>query len=282
MKDSPGGHDAGPGIGDDPGDGTGHRTGHGTGQVLDPGGGTVAGPVLPGADAALFLDMDGTLLEIAARPDAVVVPPDLPELLTRLQAVLGGAVAVVTGRGLAIARGYAGVPSLPIGAEHGAVLDPTLPGAEPLPVPPPEWRRAADEFAAARTGTLAEHKTHGFVLHFRLRPEAAPEALAMLSDLLRDDPRGFHVVPAHAAAELRPVRADKGGAVRRLMAIAPFHGRRPVFIGDDVTDEDGMAACAEYGGYGLRVPDDFAGRPALVRAWLARLATSLEGDGQER
>ncbi|MFC0385042.1 trehalose-phosphatase [Muricoccus vinaceus] len=239
-----------------------------------------SGPPLLGPDAALFLDLDGTLLEIAARPDAVVVPQDLPALLTRLQAVLGGAVAVVTGRGLAVARGYAGVPGLPIGAEHGAVLDPTLPGAVPLPVPPPEWRRAADEFAASRPGTLAEHKTHGMVLHFRQRPEAGPEALALLSGLLREDAQGFHIVPAHAAAELRPVNADKGGAVRRLMAVAPFRGRRPVFIGDDVTDEDGMAACAEYGGHGLRVPDDFAGRPALVRAWLGRVASSLEGDGR--
>ncbi|TPG59207.1 trehalose-phosphatase [Roseomonas nepalensis] len=243
-------------------------------------GAAIHGPVLPGRDAALFLDMDGTLLEIAARPDDVIVPPELPGLLTRLQGVLGGAVAVVTGRGLAVARGYAGVASLPIGAEHGAVLDPALPGAVPLPVPPPEWRRAADAFAAERPGTLAEHKTHGFVLHFRLRPEAGPEALALLAALLREDARGFHVVPAHAAVELRPVDADKGGAVRRLMAVAPFRGRRPIFIGDDVTDEDGMAACAEYGGYGLRVPDDFAGRPALVRAWLGRVAASLEGDGR--
>jgi trehalose 6-phosphate phosphatase len=208
----------------------------------------------------------------------VVVPKELPELLTRLQAALGGAVAVVTGRGLAVARGYTGVPSLPIGAEHGALLDPPLPGAVPLPVPPPEWRRAADEFAAARPGTLAEHKTHGLVLHFRQRPEAGPEALALLVELLRDDSLGFHVVPAHAAAELRPVGADKGGAVRRLMAVAPFQGRRPIFIGDDVTDEDGMAACAEYGGYGLRVPDDFAGRPALVRAWLGRVAAAVAGE----
>jgi trehalose 6-phosphate phosphatase len=230
---------------------------------------------MPGPDTALFLDMDGTLLEIAARPDAVVVPKELPDLLSRLQVALGGAVAVVTGRGLAVARGYTGVPSLPIGAEHGAVLDPALPGAPPLPVPPPEWRRAADEFAAAHPGTLAEHKTHGLVLHFRQRPEAEAEALALLHGLLRDDSRGFHVVPSHAAADLRPVGADKGGAVRRLMAIAPFRGRRPIFIGDDITDEDGMAACAEYGGYGLRVPDDFAGRPALVRAWLSRLAASV-------
>lgn len=235
----------------------------------------LAGPPMPGFDAAFFLDLDGTLLEIAARPDAVVVPPELPELLSRLQEALGGAVAVVTGRGLAIARGYTGVPSLPIGAEHGAVLDPSLPGAVPLPVPPPEWRRAADEWAAARPGTLAEHKTHGLVLHFRQRPEAQAEALALLEELLRGDGHGFHIVPAHAAAELRPVGADKGGAVRRLMAAPPFTGRRPIFIGDDVTDEDGMAACAEYGGHGLRVPDDFAGRPALVRAWLSRVAATL-------
>jgi trehalose 6-phosphate phosphatase len=245
----------------------------------DPGtarlGAAATGPAMPGADAAFFLDLDGTLLEIAARPDAVVVPPDLPDLLSRLQAAFGGAVAVVTGRGLAVARGYAGVPSLPIGAEHGAVLDPALPGAPPLPVPPPEWRRAADEFAAAHPGALAEHKTHGLVLHFRQRPEAEPAALALLAGLLRGDDRGFRIVPAHAAAELRPVAADKGGAVRRLMAVPPFQGRRPIFIGDDVTDEDGMAACAEYGGYGLRVPDDFAGRPALVRAWLGRVAAAV-------
>jgi len=234
-----------------------------------------AGPALPGPETALFLDLDGTLLEIAARPDAVVVPEDLPALLTRLQEALGGAVAVVTGRGLAVARGYAGVPGLPIGAEHGAVLDPALPGALPLPVPPPEWRRRADEWAAARPGTLTEHKTHGLVLHFRQRPEAEPEALALLAELMAEGDRGFRILPAHAAAELRPAGADKGGAVRRLMAVAPFIGRRPIFIGDDVTDEDGMAACAEYGGYGLRVPDDFAGRPALVRAWLGRVAASL-------
>ncbi len=75
--------------------------------------------------------------------------------------------------------------------------------------------------------------------------------------------------------------ADKGGAVHRLMAVEPFRGRRPIFIGDDVTDEDGMAACVEYGGHGLRVPDDFAGRPALGRAWLGRVATSLSGTAGE-
>ncbi|WP_424136847.1 trehalose-phosphatase [Roseomonas chloroacetimidivorans] len=238
----------------------------------------LAGPPMPGPDAAFFLDLDGTLLEIAARPDAVVVPKELPELLTRLHAAFGGAVAVVTGRGLAVARGYTGVSQLPIGAEHGAVLDPPLPGAPPLPVPRPEWRRAADEFAAARPGALAEHKTHCLVLHFRQRPEAGPEAMALLESLINEDSQGFRIVPAHAAVELRPAGADKGGAVHRLMATPPFRGRRPIFIGDDITDEDGMAACAEYGGYGLRVPDDFAGRPALVRAWLSRVVNSMTAE----
>ena len=235
---------------------------------------TPSGPPLPGADAALFLDLDGTLLEIAPRPDEVVVPPELPGLLSALHTRLGGAVAIVTGRPLAVARGFAGVPEIAVAAEHGAVLDPPLPGTPPLPVPDPDWRRAADGWSAERPGTLVEHKTHGIVLHFRLAPEAEGAAVAFMEALLAGAAagHGFHLVPAHAAMELRPLAADKGGAVHRFMAVAPFHGRRPIFIGDDVTDEDGMRAAAAHGGGGLRVPVDFGGRPALVRAWLARLA----------
>ncbi len=232
----------------------------------------MAGPPLPGDDAAFFLDLDGTLLEIAPRPDEVVPPADLSDLLSALHTRFGGAVAIVTGRGLAIARGYAGVPEIAVAAEHGAVLDPPLPGAMALPIPSPAWRRMADEWAAERPGTLAEHKTHCMVLHYRLRPEAEDEAVAFMEGLVAENSEGFRLVPAHAAIELRPAGADKGGAVHRLMAVEPFRGRRPIFIGDDVTDEDGMAACAKYGGGGLRVPLDFAGRPALVRAWLARVA----------
>ena len=234
-----------------------------------------AAPPLPGRDAALFLDFDGTLAELAPRPDLVAVPPELPVTLERLRAALGGAVAIVTGRGLEVARGFLPVPGLTMAAEHGALLDPPDPASPPLPVPAPAWRQAVAEFAAAHEGVVHEQKQHGLVLHFRLAPEAEAGALALLEALAAEAPDDFRVVPAHAAVELRPRFADKGRAVHRLMRRAAFAGRTPIFIGDDVTDEDGIAAAYALGGLGYRMPDDFAGQPSRLRAWLARAAEAL-------
>jgi len=235
-------------------------------------------PPLPDGRAALFLDLDGTLIEIAARPDAVVVPPHLPALLARLSAGLGGAVAIVTGRGLEVARGLTQAPPIAFAAEHGTIIDASglggfsIPPMPPPPSPPPEWRARAEDFARARPGLLLEEKKHGFVLHFRAAPGLGDEATAFLQEMARDS--AFQVMPAHAAAELRPRSADKGTAVRWLMRHAPFAGRVPVFIGDDVTDEYGIAACRELGGTGYRIPLHFPG-PAAVHDWLGRLAGSL-------
>ncbi|MFT8244645.1 trehalose-phosphatase [Roseomonas sp. BN140053] len=236
-------------------------------------------PPLPGRNAALFLDMDGTLIEIAPRPDLVVVPPTLPGTLAQLLAGLNGAVAVVTGRGLEVLRAMLPVPGLSAATEHGARFDPDDGGSPPLPVPPPRWRDAADRFAAAHPGTLAEHKHHGLVLHFRLAPEAETAARHLVEELAAEQPDDFRVVPAHAALELRPRFADKGRAVHRLMQRAAFAGRVPIFIGDDVTDEDGITAAYALGGLGYRMPEDFGGQPAILRDWLARFAAEL---GQER
>jgi len=234
-------------------------------------------PPLPDRQAALFLDLDGTLLEIAPRPDAVVVPPHLPGLLARLSAGLGGAVAIVTGRGLEVARGLTQSPPIAFAAEHGTIIDGSGAAAEIPPLPPPPsppaaWREAAEAFARAHPGLLLEEKRHGFVLHFRAAPTLGPAATAFLEDLVRDS--AFQVMPAHAAAELRPRSSDKGTAVRWLMQHPPFAGRRPLFIGDDVTDEYGIEACKALGGTGYRIPRDFAG-PAAVHAWLTRMADNL-------
>ncbi|UFN50264.1 trehalose-phosphatase [Roseomonas sp. OT10] len=232
-------------------------------------------PPLPAADAALFLDFDGTLAELAPRPDLVAVPRELPVTLERLQAALGGAVAIVTGRGLDVARGFLPVPELVMAAEHGALLDPPDPASPPLPSPHPAWRQAVDDFAATHEGVVREQKRHGLVLHFRLAPEAEGAALALLEALAAEAPDDFRVVPAHAAVELRPRFADKGRAVHRLMQRPAFAGRKPIFIGDDVTDEDGITAAYALGGLGYRMPDDFAGQPSRLRAWLARAADAL-------
>jgi trehalose 6-phosphate phosphatase len=238
-------------------------------------------PIAPDR-AALFLDFDGTLVEIAPRPDAVVIPPALPGLLRRLAARLEGALAIVSGRPLAELDAFLPVP-LAMAGEHGAALRPA-PGAPaerpPLPHPPPEWRRRAEALAARHPGALVEPKAHGFVLHFRQAPEADPPGRALLDELIAgaDD---FAVMPAHMAWEVKPRAVSKAMAVERLMAAPPFAGRVPVYVGDDVTDEAGMAAARAAGGLGLRLQDAF-GTPAALRGWLERLAEDTAAEALAR
>ncbi|MBV1799080.1 trehalose-phosphatase [Siccirubricoccus sp. G192] len=241
-------------------------------------------PLLPGLgpvrDAALFLDFDGTLVEIAPRPDAVRVPPTLPPLLLRLAEGLGGALAVVSGRPLRDLDHFLPVP-IPKAGDHGAALRPVpdAPALVPdLPHPPVAWRARATALLESHPGTLIEDKEHGFVLHYRLAPAAGPEAQVLLAALVAEDPLAFTLLEARMAWEVRPRGASKATAVRALMARPPFTGRVPVFIGDDVTDEEGMEACRSFGGHGFRLDDAF-GSPAALRDWLARAVLPAEARG---
>ena len=128
----------------------------------------------------------------------------------------------------------------------------------------------AEGLAAAHPGVLLERKARGFVLHYRLAPAAGAALHAGLQALMQGSSGGrFQLLTAHMAWEIRPLGADKGRAVAALMALPPFAGRCPVFIGDDVTDEDGMAVARRMGGAGLFVPTVF-GTPGAVRGWLGR------------
>lgn len=222
--------------------------------------------------AALLLDLDGTLLDLAPRPDAVAPAPGLLDHLARLHAALGGALAVVTGRRLDDLDRILHPLVLPAAAEHGAALRPT-PGQAArraaVAAAPAAWRAAAEAFVAAHPGTLLEPKTAGFVLHYRLAPAHGPAARALMQGFAGAG-QGFGLLRADHAWELRPEGIHKGIAVRALMAAPPFAGRLPLFIGDDVTDEDGIAAAEALGGQGFLVPDSF-GSPAAVRTWLATL-----------
>ncbi len=221
---------------------------------------------------ALFLDFDGTLVEIAPTPDAVRVDPALSGMLRTLHDRLGGALAIVSGRPLATLDAFLAPARLPAACEHGVVLRVAADGpAEEADVPsvPEAWRAAAAALAASVPGALYEAKPHGFSLHARQAPAAMPRFEAALRELIAEDGR-FLLLPAHMAWEVKPRAADKGTAVAALMARAPFQDRMPVFIGDDVTDEAAIAAAEALGGIGLRVDDSF-GDPAGVRAWLAQL-----------
>ncbi|KPF62163.1 trehalose-phosphatase [Porphyrobacter sp. AAP60] len=200
---------------------------------------------------ALFLDFDGTLVDIAAKPDAVTVPHGLRQGLDRLSQRLGGALALVTGRSIDNLEDFLGQPKVHLAGSHGG--DVRAPGGvslregRPLPAPVIE---ALNSFAAAH-GLLYERKAHGGALHYRKHPEREADARDFAAELA--DKHGLATKTGKCVIELVWPGADKGGAVDLLAARAPFKGATPVFIGDDVTDEDGFAACARLGGFGIAV-----------------------------
>jgi trehalose 6-phosphate phosphatase len=237
--------------------------------------------LLPPLDrAALLLDLDGTLLDIAPRPDAVVVPSGLPEVLRALRQLLGDAVAVVTGRPVETVDALLGDAVFAVAGEHGGAIR-HRPGQaverSPLPSPPGDWLVEAERLAERHPGALLEHKARGFALHYRAVPAAGLALREALERLLAGSSE-FELLPAHMLWEVRPRGADKGKAVKGLMDRAPFLDRLPVFVGDDVTDEDGFAVAKAMGGMGLRVQDAFVDA-AGVRTWLQAIA--LDGDWPE-
>jgi trehalose 6-phosphate phosphatase len=223
--------------------------------------------------AALMLDMDGTLIDFAPTPDAVVVPAGLPDTLLTLRDALDGALAIVTGRPIeTVDHLFGDVPGA-VAGEHGGAIrhHPGAPIERPdLPTPPPYWLATMETLVRAFPGAVLECKARGFALHYRQAPEAREIFQSALTALIATSTR-FQLHPAHMLWEVRPIGADKGSAVTALMRQAPFAGRLPVFIGDDVTDEDGIRECRKLGGAGYRVDAVFRD-PIGVRSWLHRCA----------
>lgn len=200
---------------------------------------------------ALFLDFDGTLVEIAAGPEAIAVPAALGARLERLAARLDGALALVSGRSIDNIERHLGPLPLHLAGSHGghvrAPCGRTLREAAPLPA------AAAEALAAfaQEHGLLHERKAHGGALHYRARPDLEAATHRFAEALAAG--HGLATRPGKCVIELVWPGADKGGAVNLMAERAPFAGRRPVFIGDDITDEDGFAASARLGGFGIAV-----------------------------
>lgn len=200
---------------------------------------------------ALFLDFDGTLVEIAASPDAVILPQGLARRLEGLNRHLGGALALVTGRSIENLQDFLGPLAVHLAGSHGGDVrapDGTaLRKGEPVPLPVVE---ALSRFAIAK-GLLYERKAHGAALHYRARPELESVACDFAAELA--NVHGLNTKAGKCVIELVWPGANKGGAVDLLAGRAPFAGALPVFIGDDITDEDGFAACTRLGGFGIAV-----------------------------
>jgi trehalose 6-phosphate phosphatase len=218
---------------------------------------------------ALFLDIDGTLLDLAPTPDSVIIPPGLPELLRKLQQKLDGALAILSGRKLADIDHLLG-PGLPCAAEHGMILRDEagcVTHTARRPAAYAQWLKILGNYTESMPGTLIEEKQYSLVLHYRRAPQYEAE-LRQLAERLVADSTDTILLPAHCAFELRARGGGKADALASFMAHLPFTGRKPIFIGDDITDEPAIAKANELGGAGLHVARDFAGKTKAVREWL--------------
>lgn len=236
-------------------------------------------PPLP-RDAALFLDLDGTLVDIVARPEDVRVDEALRQQISRLVRRLDGAVAVVTGRALADVDRLFDPLQLPAAGLHGAERR-SHDGAGTRMQADPEALAAARErlgaLATAHGGLRLEDKGAALAIHFRMAPLLEGLVDAECAALESRFPEAFQLQRGLLVRELKPRGADKGGALRAFMTEAPFAGRTPIAIGDDVTDVDAFHAAAALGGFGIAVGSRVEARwtlpgPRAVRAWLAMLA----------
>ena len=239
--------------------------------------------VLPPGDiilgeTALLLDIDGTLLNFAPTPREVVVPPTLRDTLQRLWEKTGGAVALVSGRSLDdIALLFAPL-ELPAIGGHGAEFCP-FPGgdAEVIRLGPldPAVKKKLASVRDIGPGILLEDKAHSLAIHYRLAPDKERAVVDAVRTICSGFPEDFlELLPGNKVIEVKQSGFDKGTAVRELMRYTPFQGRRPIFVGDDVTDERVFPVLPEFGGFGFSVGRRVDGAvgcfdtPADVRWWL--------------
>jgi trehalose 6-phosphate phosphatase len=226
--------------------------------------------------SALFLDFDGTLADLARRPDAVEIPPALVALLHGLHQRLDGALALVTGRAREDLEPMLASPwPWPAAFEHGAVRL-SLQGGESSMRPSGLARAiaAAEHLVACHGGLLLERKQTSMALHYRLAPTLETLCVDTLAHAIADEP-GLQLLQGKAVVEVKSTLVSKGTAIEAFMQEAPFAGRIPVFAGDDVTDEAGFDVVQRLGGEGIKVGDGptranhRCPTPEALRIWLA-------------
>lgn len=202
---------------------------------------------------ALFLDFDGTLVDFADQPEAVIVPPQLPILLDQLFLSLDGALALISGRSIASLDSLLNLSSIPAAGSHGAEwrLNGVL---QTVDLNTPSFSDAVKLLTtfAVSHDLLFENKPHSFALHFRQQPELKAKVDQFLADHI-ETMLDLRVIYGNCVREVQPRGMDKGKAVARFMTQPPFAGRRPIYIGDDTTDEDAFQWVNANQGWSFKV-----------------------------
>jgi len=235
-------------------------------------------PPAPSLDWCYFLDVDGTLIDIAETPDAAKVDATLLDLIARLYRTSGCAVALVSGRAIADLENRLGTLQLPLAGQHGLerrdadgrLRRHTAPTGTKLAI-----KQAMAPVLARHTELLLEDKGLTLALHYRRVPHLAAYVHRLMLRLARSTSAGLEVQRGKCVVELKPAGVDKGTVIAEYLAEPPFRGRRPVFIGDDLNDERGFAEVNKLNGISIKVGK---GRScarfrlhdvAAVRHWLA-------------
>lgn len=237
---------------------------------------------------AILLDIDGTLLDIAPRPHDVHVSDDLRNMLARLAQRLGGALALISGRSLADIDYLFEPLLLPAVGGHGAEIRPSTkdkPYRMRLSPIDPALKTRFAEIALLDPGIILEDKDYSLAIHYRLAPQlggAVIKSVAAICDKYGGE--GLSILPGKSVIEIKPRGFDKGSGLKELMSFAPFKGRRPIFVGDDVTDEAAFAMLPRFSGVGISVGGIVPGAsfnfdgPKDVRRWLHRLSEGRNGE----
>ncbi|MDP9008637.1 MAG: trehalose-phosphatase [Pseudomonadota bacterium] len=237
-------------------------------------------PPPPALDWCLFLDVDGTLLELTDTPARTAADPEIRLLLREVSERLGGAVALVSGRKIATLDELFAPLKLPSAGLHGVErrkAGGTIQGASFVDSQLDGARAAMKAVVEAHPGTLFEDKDRTLAVHFRMAPQFADIMHRSIIDIARPLGTNYHIQSGKMLFEIKPRGFSKATAIKAFMKEPPFSGRKPVFIGDDLTDQDGFAIVEAQGGISIGVGDGVRGQfyfenVTAVRSWLKGIA----------
>lgn len=245
---------------------------------------TSSSPPAPSLEWCLFLDVDGTLIELSDTPFDARASDELKSLLNEVSERLDGAVALVSGRSIDYLDALFAPARLPSAGLHGVErrkASGSMHGASFKDSQLDLARAALGDLVQSHPGTLLEDKGRTIALHYRLAPQFEAELRDSVTAIAAAMGADYQVLAGSMMLEIKPRGFDKGAAVRAFLQEPPFSGRTPVYVGDDLTDLDGFRVVETCGGISIAVGDRVRGEfrlddPAAVRAWLTGIAALID------
>jgi trehalose 6-phosphate phosphatase len=237
-------------------------------------------PPPPSLGWCVFLDVDGTLIELTDSPGAAFADQELKVLLGTVAERLGGALALVSGRSIQYLDTLFEPLRLPVAGLHGVArrsASGVMYGASFINAELDRVRPVVNALVEAYPGTSVEDKGQAIAVHFRMAPQHESRLRESLAAIIKPMCSNYHIQEGSMVLELLPRGFSKGAAIKMFMQEPPFSGRRPVFVGDDLTDQGGFQSVEEQGGISIAVGDRVRGQfrvdgPAAVRRWLQGVA----------